>query len=201
MPYRISGDIFFSVYANQYRPLLRGTGALLLLSGILFVLRKKHVAFRRAIGLLLMCYVAGILYFTLFARRPNPASRSILPIPFTALRKAVSLEGGMHIASKDSLYQIFLNLMLFVPLGFLLPMVIGKRPYLRAAALGFGLSLLIECLQYLLGAGTAETDDLMHNTLGTLLGCGLQYGLASLTARMGQPRKETDKEQDHDRNL
>ncbi len=39
--------------------------------------------------------------------------------------------------------------------------------------MGFGLSLLIEGLQYIFGAGTAEIDDLLHNTAGAAFGYGI----------------------------
>lgn len=60
------------------------------------------------------------------------------------------------------------NLIWFAPAGFLVRLKGGK---LRQAALaGFGLSLLVESLQFLLGSGVTELDDLILNTLGALLG-------------------------------
>lgn len=73
-----------------------------------------------------------------------------------------------------SLMMVFLNLLLFVPLGLLLPIVFrsyrenGKKVLLT----GFLLSLAIELLQ-LFGGRFAEIDDLIINTAGTMVGYGL----------------------------
>ena len=40
----------------------------------------------------------------------------------------------------------------------------------RTILCGFGLSLLIELLQFVFGTGVSEVDDLILNTLGTLIG-------------------------------
>ncbi len=79
-----------------------------------------------------------------------------------------------------------LNVILFVPLGFLLP-VLWERygSGCRTVLFGFTLSLVIEILQIFTFRAT-DVNDLMTNTLGTLLGFGLgklfarfQPGLAS----------------------
>ena len=63
-----------------------------------------------------------------------------------------------------------LNVLLFVPLGFFLP-VLWKwfRSFWRTAFFGFGFSLSIELLQLMTPRAT-DINDLMTNTLGTILG-------------------------------
>ncbi len=66
------------------------------------------------------------------------------------------------------------NLLWFAPAGVLVKLRGGR---LRQAALaGFGLSLLVETLQFVLGSGVSELDDLILNSLGAVLG----YGAACL---------------------
>lgn len=63
-----------------------------------------------------------------------------------------------------------LNLVLFAPIGFLLPC--GWRGFdcvPRSVAFGFSLSLAIE-LSQMLNFRITDVDDLVANTLGTLLG-------------------------------
>ena len=48
-----------------------------------------------------------------------------------------------------------------------------RFPLLRAALWGFLLSLAIETMQYILGSGISELDDLILNTVGAMLGYGL----------------------------
>lgn len=64
----------------------------------------------------------------------------------------------------------FLNVLLFVPLGFFLP-VFWKRftPLWQTALFGLCTSLLIEVLQVFTYRAT-DVNDLMTNTLGTLIG-------------------------------
>jgi glycopeptide antibiotics resistance protein len=63
-----------------------------------------------------------------------------------------------------------LNVILFLPFGFLLPLIwpeFGRvKPILAA---GFGLSLLVEVLQ-LFSLRLTDTEDLLANTLGALVG-------------------------------
>lgn len=68
------------------------------------------------------------------------------------------------------LYLFAGNIICFFPLGFGL-MASRKVVSLRTAALcGFGLSLVIETMQYLFGTGISELDDLVLNTFGTWAG-------------------------------
>ncbi|MCM1261300.1 MAG: VanZ family protein [Butyrivibrio sp.] len=63
-----------------------------------------------------------------------------------------------------------LNILLFIPFGFLVPALWKERRSLKnVALLGFGLSLLIETLQIFTFRCT-DIDDLIFNTLGAVLG-------------------------------
>lgn len=63
-----------------------------------------------------------------------------------------------------------LNILLFIPFGFLVPAIWKERRSLKKVALmGFGLSLIIETLQIFTFRLT-DIDDLIFNTLGAVLG-------------------------------
>jgi len=69
--------------------------------------------------------------------------------------------------------NIILNIFLFVPLGFLLPMGIKKlRVFWKIYLVGFLLTLGIETLQLLLRRGVFELDDILNNTTGAMIGYG-----------------------------
>ncbi|ADL53316.1 VanZ family protein [Clostridium cellulovorans] len=70
-----------------------------------------------------------------------------------------------------SLKMVVLNLLLFVPFGFLLPIAIRSEKWNWKKALMTGLlfSMTIETLQMFAGR-MSEIDDLIMNSLGTLLG-------------------------------
>ena len=66
-----------------------------------------------------------------------------------------------------------LNLVLFLPLGILAPILRGnRRPLLFAAGAGAAFSLLIEGSQ-LLNNRSTDIDDLILNTMGAVLGAAL----------------------------
>lgn len=62
-----------------------------------------------------------------------------------------------------------LNALLFVPLGAALPVLWRSCGLYKTVAIGFSLSLLIE-LSQLFNYRATDIDDLLMNTLGTLLG-------------------------------
>lgn len=72
--------------------------------------------------------------------------------------------------SRGNLLGMALNVVLFMPLGAFLPIYFeGFRSPAKTAAAGFGLSLVVE-LSQLLTFRLTDVDDLITNTLGTLLG-------------------------------
>lgn len=83
-----------------------------------------------------------------------------------------------------------LNVALFVPLGFLLPLLLVRYESLaRIARVGLLLTVAIEGLQFLLmmvfGSGRGvDVNDVIANTLGAVLG----YGLLRLALRTGPLR-------------
>ena len=66
------------------------------------------------------------------------------------------------------LYLFGGNLIWFAPAGVLVRLRGGRL--WQAALAGFGLSFLVESLQFILGSGVSELDDLILNTCGALLG-------------------------------
>ena len=70
------------------------------------------------------------------------------------------------------------NLVWFVPLGVLLPVLTKAR---KATILwGLGLSLYIEVSQYVFGTGVSEVEDLILNTAGTGIGYLIYIGAKKL---------------------
>lgn len=67
--------------------------------------------------------------------------------------------------------NVLLNVALFMPLGFLLPLLakVWRKWYILLIT-GFGASLIIELVQFFTGRGLFDVDDLFTNTLGAVLG-------------------------------
>ena len=101
---------------------------------------------------LVSLYILIILWITLFSRRPME-SRIFRGLFW-------EIEMGYWI-------DIKLNILLFLPLGFLLGTVTDNW---RIVLFGFILSVFIEFLQYIFAMGWCQADDVLNNTIGALLG-------------------------------
>ena len=80
--------------------------------------------------------------------------------------------------SYDELYnkiiaQLILNVIMFVPIGFLLGALMNGIRWIRVIEMGFLLSVMIEILQLLTRRGVCNIDDVIHNTIGCAIGYGI----------------------------
>lgn len=109
-------------------------------------------------------YLVGILTMTGIGRLKAFSPR-IVPIPFRDM-----ISGPV---------DTILNVILFLPLGFFLPLLYKKYDRVSKAALtGFLLSLSVELIQ-MFGRGGTDINDLITNTVGA----GLGYLIFKLLAK------------------
>ncbi|WP_399549573.1 VanZ family protein [uncultured Clostridium sp.] len=74
-------------------------------------------------------------------------------------------------SSPESMMPYVLNIIMTIPLGFLLPLIWKQFRTIKKVALsGFLLSLCIELSQLFTQSRTTTTDDLIMNTLGAIIG-------------------------------
>lgn len=73
--------------------------------------------------------------------------------------------------SYRELQLIIFNMLMFAPLGFLLPLLSKKCEKLSlVSVISFLATLLIEVIQLITGKGIFELDDLFHNFIGSIFG-------------------------------
>lgn len=115
--------------------------------------------------LLLLCYLGGLAAVTLGMRTGSEYRMGVQTRPLLAFWEA------WNAFTPQVWLNPLLNIAMFIPFGILLPLAAKpfRRWYLMLAA-GVGTSFLIEFLQYQLGRGQADVDDLLCNTLGAMLG-------------------------------
>lgn len=109
-------------------------------------------------------YIACVLYLTLFNREPT-VQRSMLT-PFWEYRNFLN-------GYRRRFYfgQILGNLVMLLPLGFMLPaMSEFFRKGLRTVLAAFLTSAAIELTQWFTARGLMEFDDVFNNTLGGAVG-------------------------------
>ena len=87
-------------------------------------------------------------------------------IPFRTIKMYIR-----HRSTLNSFANLFGNLFILTPLGFLLPFAWKKQHSIfLITAMGFLVSMAVETLQLVLGIGAFDVDDLILNTLGVMLG-------------------------------
>lgn len=70
--------------------------------------------------------------------------------------------------------NIILNVLMFIPLGFLLPLINQRlKKWWLTYLTGLLLTITIEITQYISKRGILETDDIINNLLGCMIGYGL----------------------------
>lgn len=68
-----------------------------------------------------------------------------------------------------------MNVVVFVPVGVLLGAAFRSMTWKKALLIGGAMSVLIEVMQFVLKRGFAEVDDVMHNTVGCVIGYGIYW--------------------------
>ncbi len=68
------------------------------------------------------------------------------------------------------LAEILLNILMFIPIGFIVSASLKKRNMLKIIGLGCCISLMIEILQFVTKRGVFNIDDIIHNSLGCAIG-------------------------------
>ena len=132
---------------------------------------KKQI--RLLCRVLFALYIAGLVYFLFFAemldRTGIERSYRYNLIPFREIRRFfvyADLLGPMAVIS-----NLFGNIVIFMPFGFLVP-ILGrkKRNFWFTSLLSFALSLAVECIQLVTRTGCFDVDDIFLNTIGGMLG-------------------------------
>lgn len=97
-------------------------------------------------------------------------------IPFRTICLFLFQSGSLS----NSVVNLGGNLIMFLPLGFLLPIVAGHHGRFRGHSQAFivvgmclGFSMMIETGQLLMLVGSFDVDDIILNTLGGWFGYGL----------------------------
>ena len=120
-------------------------------------------AWRWVNGGLVPVSIAAVLFATVIGRESGP--REVYLAPFHLLLAA--REQPEHYRA------MLMNAFLFLPLGLSLSALLPGRRWLRVVLTvlaGLALSIGVEWAQYRYGLGTCETDDVLCNTFGALLG-------------------------------
>ncbi len=189
-PYEISAALNDGLPTLSQRTHMSVILALILLTaaGVLAVaLFVRHDPSRRqrwaiaAVCGALGIYLCAYLWLTFLCREPK-AEQPFSLIPFESYRYALD---GFRVVHLSAFRQIILNILLYVPLGLLLPFLLRlcgiSRPWRTSALIALGLTCLTELIQFITKLGMCEADDLIDNMLGFMIGMGICAVLCRLT--------------------
>lgn len=128
---------------------------------------------------LLMLWACAVIWVTILSRSGETAG-AFQTAPFHSYREVLS--GG----NIEILRSNFMNTALFFPAGLLLGRLLPRRwsalcRLLTVLLLFAGFSFAVEIVQYSRLLGHGEIDDVIHNTLGAMLGClAVSFGTQKL---------------------
>lgn len=128
-------------------------------------------------------YLAYLVFWSKYYGR-NIAHHSFNLFPFNTIKQFLF----SNFDSKVVITNIFGNIAAFLPMGFLLPVAFRKMDILvKVAMVTFTVSVVIEILQYITGAGTGDIDDIILNLTGGIIGFAI-YRISILRRNKGTVR-------------
>lgn len=138
-------------------------------SGEIDIIRKIY---KISVKTVTFPYIFAVLWITLIDR-VTTHNRSIMP-PFWEIWEIIH-------GDKEMVHYLIGNIIMLVPLGFLLPVWFNKVDnWKKAALIGLAVSTVIEVTQLITSRGLFEFDDIIHNTLGAAAG----YYIEKLTEKI-----------------
>ena len=162
--------------------------------------RMRDKPYRRRVEFAsLLLYVLLLAYATFLSRTVTEVYSYRLSVMNSA-RQAFALDGNLwelikgdfsllRISDLRSLEGIVINILLFIPLGFLITRIWSLR-WWQVMLIGMFTSAAIELLQLVTKLGMLDVDAWIFNTLGTSLGIVLQHLIMRAEAHK-QKRRNT----------
>lgn len=136
-----------------------------MMRSVLAIIKKSKHKIRRACMIALAAYLLYLIYLTFFDRMYGRVffHRSVSLIPFKTI--------GWYITASNNrtliLTNIVGNIIAFMPMGFLLPLVLERmKKWSKVMLTALFATLTIEIVQYALGVGVTDIDDVILNMLG-----------------------------------
>ena len=172
--------LLHAIYASNISTILIAIPIMLLVWSVIGAFLYKHMRIIcTAMAVIVIC---AIMYITVFSRGERGIGADF--IPFSSFERA-KIQPEMY-------RSMLMNVFLFVPLGLSLPFVFGGgtgKRILLTILIGLLLSVTVEAIQYFAHLGMAETDDIICNTVGTVIG-SCAYLLALLWRKLFNKTKE-----------
>jgi len=148
-----------SLYKDIPQEVYEGLLSVFCLGVVLFIAFKGvRIGLRWSSVLLLIEYIF-LLFCSTVIFRPIGETRQYDFHPFWSYDRP------------DLLVENIMNVIVFIPVGMILGSLLRvKGSWLVALLIGCSISITIEALQFCFMKGFSEVDDVMHNTVGCIIG-------------------------------
>lgn len=147
-----------SLYKYIPQEVYEGLLSVFCLGVVLFIAFKGvRISFRWSSVLLLIEYIF-LLFCSTVIFRPTGETRQYDFHPFWSYDRP------------ELLVENIMNVVVFIPVGLLLGSAFKQMTWWKALMIGCSISITIEALQFWFMRGFLEVDDVMHNTVGCIMG-------------------------------
>ena len=147
-----------SLYKDIPQEVYEGLLSVFCLGVVLFMVFKEvRTGFKWSSVLLLIEYVFLVFCSTVIFR-PTGETRQYDFHPFWSYDRP------------ELLVENTMNVVVFIPVGLLLGSAFKQMTWWKALLIGCSISITIEALQFWFMKGFSELDDVMHNTVGCIMG-------------------------------
>ena len=137
---------------------------------VVFIAWKGFKSGLRYSAILLLVEYIFLLFCSTVFFRATSVTRQYDFHPFWSYK---AIQDGRE----NLLAENIMNVVVFIPVGLLICIAFKQMTWWKALLIGCGISVTIESLQFFLMRGFSELDDVMHNTLGCLIGFGFMITL------------------------
>lgn len=132
---------------------------------VVAVAMRDHEHYKKYLIISAVVYAAVLLYVTLLGRTAKSEYQMELSFLWE-YRLALQGKTGWW-------FQIFDNIMLFLPMGWIYGSLKKGTCWWKAAVFGACISFSIELAQLVFKLGLFEFDDILNNTIGMTIGYGV----------------------------
>ena len=130
--------------------------------------KNKITKTQMCFSILFIIYLLHVYGSTVFSRLPS--TRKYQLEVFWSWKEILNSMNTTY-PKYELLLENTLNVIMLLPLGIFLPLVYGKKIDWKVGLLiGFCISFSIELMQLILCRGMFDVDDIIHNSLGFLIG-------------------------------
>lgn len=135
-------------------------GAIIIPAIYLYIFNNKINGFWNGLAHIFILEYIGILFCETVIFREPIMDSTINTVLFW----------GYHDTTKDIYIDNLINIIAFIPIGFLSCIITKRYVIVKALFTGLFVSESIECCQLIFKRGSFDVDDIFNNTLGSLIG-------------------------------